>query len=422
MKWSWFGRAAMALLAALALGLGVTACGVGNIAYMWVVGQQYNQITGFRVDDFTGNLTATQGSPYAANGSKPVYILVKPGGRYVYVINQGSTSTSTFNSSDSGIAVFSVGGTGALTFQQNYSSKGFLHQWAQFDSTGNYLFVLDEYGPPTTDQNGKLVPATYGVITTFAVDPNTGRLTLQTQTASAPSGGAAPTFLPVGPAPLRMLSTGSCLFTVNGGNQTVTPYSVASGQLATVTTGNINIPNATNLTSINGNSSYVVLTDAGPGSAAAGFSTPGTIYPYTVSAGCGLTTFTGAGVANTSGVTDPEYSLLDTSNRYLFVLNATSTSTNATTPFSQISGYDVVTSPTSQLSPIPTQPFVTGAHPVCMVEDPTQKFMYVSNQGGTITGYSFTNTEGTLQNLSRGSQFTVNDNQLGCIALSGSVD
>ncbi len=90
MKLSLFGRLAMALFASLALGLGMTACGGGTIGYMWVLGQQYNQIAGFKIDDYTGNLTQIQGSPFVSNGAIPVSIVVKPGGRYVYVINQGT--------------------------------------------------------------------------------------------------------------------------------------------------------------------------------------------------------------------------------------------------------------------------------------------------------------------------------------------
>src|SRR5579875_3799301 len=99
MKWSWFGRAAMALVSALALGLSMSACGGGTIAYIWTVGQQYNQISGFKVDDYTGNLTQMPGSPYAANGVAPIDVVVKPGGRYVYVINQGTLCTASVTTS-----------------------------------------------------------------------------------------------------------------------------------------------------------------------------------------------------------------------------------------------------------------------------------------------------------------------------------
>ena len=415
MKWSGFGRAAIGLFSAMSLGLGMTACGGGTIAYIWTVGTQHNQIVGYQVDDFTGNLTAVQNSPFAANGTAPVYLLIKPGGRYLYVINQGATSTATSNSSDSGIAVFSVGGSGALTFQTSYQSKGYLHQWAQFDGSGTYLYVLDKYSP-SGDGNG--------AVTTFAADPNTGRLALVPQTGQTPSGGTSPTFLEVGPNPLRMTSTGSCLFTLNAGSTsigpTITPFSESSGQLNTVTTGVIQQTNYVHPTSINGNASTVIVTDAGTTDSNGKYTSPGVIYPSTVSGNCGLTPFTGTGsVANDSSVSNPVNSFLDNSNKYLFILNDSVNTTNPSTPYSQITAYNIVS---GQLTAISGQPFPAGSGPTCMVEDPTSKWIYTANTNdGTITGYTFANTQGVLSPLPRGSNFTTGNTGLQCVALSGSV-
>ena len=127
MKLSLFGRLAMAVFASLALGLGMTACEGGTIGYMWVLGQQYNQIAGFKIDDYSGNLTNVQGSPFSSNGTLPVSLVIKPGGRFVYVINQGTCPTAgcgTATNTGQTIAVFSVGGDGVLTFQQSYQSQG----------------------------------------------------------------------------------------------------------------------------------------------------------------------------------------------------------------------------------------------------------------------------------------------------------
>ena len=396
MKWSWFGRVTMAVVSALALGLGMTACGGGTIAYLWVVGQQFNEISGFKVDNNTGNLTQIPHSP---------------GGRYLYVVNQG-TSTPTSTSTDSGIAAFSIGGDGVLTFQASYPTQGYGHLWAQFDATGGFLYVLDRYSP-SGDGNG--------AITTFSSDANTGRLITVPQTQSTPAGGVVPNFVEVGANPLRMSATPSCLFTVNQADQTVTPFASSGGQLTTVTTGKIAIPNAVNITSINGNGQYVVLTDAGPSSVVNGvqtFTTPGTIYPYIPATGCGLTPLT-APVTNTAGVTDPVNSFIDTKSANIFILNASTAITAGTQPSSQITGFQIVN---GQLRPNPSSPFTAGAAPVCMVEDPTQKYMYVADRNdGSITGYAYDNNQGTLAPLSRGSTFTTGNAQATCLALSGTV-
>ena len=417
MKWSWFGRAAMALLSALALGLSMTACGGGTIAYMWVIGQQYQQIIGFKVDQYTGNLTTIQNSPFSTNGGNPVYILVRPGGRYVYVINQGSTTSTTSNSVDSGIQAYAVGGDGSLTFQQSYQSAGYQHLWAQFDSAGTYLYVLDAYSP-TGDGNG--------AITAFSSDPSTGRLVVQTQTASTPSGGIAPTFLEVGKNPLMMAGNNACLFTVNQADQSITPYAISGGQMTTVTTGKI-FPGTTHATSINGNNTYMVLTDSlGVPSTTASAPNPGAIFGFNVSSGCSLTSFQGSplqGLTYSPNASDPVYSFISASGKYIYVLNNSTTSTNTTTPYSSISAYILNTTANNELSPVAGQPFPAGSAPVCMVEDPTGQYVYISNHnGGTISGFTYTDPNGELSQLRRGSSFSTPDQQLGCLTISSVVD
>ncbi len=99
MKLSRIGRVSMALVVSVAMGLGMTACGGGTIGFMWVLGTQYNQIAAFKIDDFTGNLTTPPGSPFTSGGSNPVSLVVKPGGRYLYVINKGGGATTSASGS-----------------------------------------------------------------------------------------------------------------------------------------------------------------------------------------------------------------------------------------------------------------------------------------------------------------------------------
>ena len=157
-------------------------------------------------------------------------------------------------------------------------------------------------------------------------------------------------------------------------------------------------------------------TDAGtsPGSS------PGVILPYNVGSGCALTIFTGGPQANDVSVSNPSYSFFDTSNKFLYILNRSTFSTATTTSYSYITAYSLQN---GELAEISGSPYKSGSGPTCMVEDPTSKFMYVSNlNDGTVTGYSFTSTEGTLSDLARGSTFTTGDIGLTCLALSGSVD
>lgn len=411
MKWSWFGRASMALIAALAMGLGMTACGGPIIGFIWATGTQntqnvqYNQTVGYWINDYTGNLTGMPGQPFSTNGTNPVYLIVRPGGRFLYVINQGDGYTAKGAGTSDNISLYSIGGGGTLTFQLSYETQGYGHLWAAFDSTGGYLYILDKFSP-AGDGNG--------AITTFASDPTTGRLNLQTQTASTQPGQLAPNYLEVGTNPLRFYSNGSCLFTANSGNQTITTYSIANGQLNTVTTG-VFTPGTVNMTSINGNGQYVFLTDNQNNT------NSGLIFPYTVSGNCALTPFTGGAKQNSVTAFNPVNTLISNSGKYLYVLNSSSTSTNPTTSGSTLSAYNINTQ-SGTLIEISGSPFVSGPGPVCAAEDPTGKYIYVANStDGSITGYLYSDTNGQLANLSRGSTFQSSVKGLSCLALSGTI-
>ncbi len=427
MKLSLVGRWSMALFASLALGLGMTACGGGTIGYMWVLGQEYNQVAGFKVDQYSGNLTEVPKSPFSSNGSVPVSIVIKSGGRFVYVINQGVGGSANGAGSGQSIALYSVGGDGTLAFQQTYSTVGYISQWAQMDSSGTYLYVVDKYSPGLNPLSGLYnAPNTSGngSITAFSADPNTGRLTLLTNSQTQVGQKNLP-FWEVGVAPVMSKSQGGCLYTVNGGYtasgaQTVTPYTIGGGgQLLFTTTGNIVINQstpgiATNISSINGAGSYIFLTD----------SASNILYGYTSTGACNLTALNG-GYTNLASffpnASNPVYSMIDSTGKYLYVANNSTTSTLPTTPYSSLSALNI--NPVNQqLQPITGSPYPVGSAPTCIVEDPSNQYIYTSNYNdGTVTGYQVNNTSGELTQLRQGSKFTA-VGKASCLAISGSVD
>lgn len=420
MKLSLMGRVAMAALASVALGLGMSACGGGTIGFIWVLGQQYNQITGFKVDDFSGNLTQVIGSPFSSNGSNPVSIVIKPGGRYVYVVDQGTggsastcngagTASTLHKETSGGVALYSVGGDGVLTFQQQYFTQGSSPVWAQMDSGGTYLYVADKYSPDGCALNTSGKPK--GSITVFQIDQSTGRLVLVTNQQEKDFAGNPKTWFDVGTAPIMMQTAGSCLFTLDGDN-TIFPYAFGnSGQITVTTTGFFPV-SATSLSSINASGSTVYLTDAGSNR----------ILPYTVGSGCALTSVAGGAVPNITGTSNPQYVFIDRSAKYVYVLNQSTTNTGTgTTPYSSISAFTVSPS-NGQLTPIPGAPYKVGSNPVCMVEDGSSQYVYTSNRNdGTVTGLQINTTTGELSDLKRGSTFTASG--LGsCLALSPNVN
>jgi 6-phosphogluconolactonase (cycloisomerase 2 family) len=415
------------------MGLGMTACGGGTIGFMWVLGTQYNQIAAFKIDDFSGNLTTPPGSPFTSGGINPVSLVVKPGGRYLYVINEGGgltpdakggVSCPTIGAGGGAIAEFAIGGQGVLTFQQTFQSQGCTPVWAAHDSTGNFLYVLDKYAPNTSClPNGQPEPpatACNGEITVFSVDPNTGRLTLvlNQQIKDPTTPGLQLTYFPVGALPKMMAVAGSCVFTLNNdANQTVYPYiGGSSGQLTLTTNSTIN-SGAVRATSIIASGTSAYITDAGP----ANTNTPGQILPFTVGGtACSLNTITGGPTQNLSPASNPVYTLVDSKNQYLYIANQSSS--NSTTPNSSISAFTILPNSTLQLIPdAPNNPYPIGAGPVCMVEDPSNQYIYTSNGDGTVTGKVLDHNSGKIANLSRGSTFTA-VGQATCLAVSGNVD
>ncbi|MES2390130.1 MAG: beta-propeller fold lactonase family protein [Acidobacteriota bacterium] len=418
MKLSLYGRFSMALFASLVLGLGMTACGGGTIAYLWVLGQQYNNVAGFKVDDYTGNLTQIINSPFASNGSKPVSIQVSNTGRFVFVLNQGTGGGASGRGTSSGVSVFTVGGDGVLVYQASYSSQGYVPQWMQLDSTGNYLYVLDKYSPGCDPDPVTLVckydtanTDGFGAITAFAIDSTTGRLSLVTNSQILNHGVNTP-FFEVGGSPFQMKTLGNCLLTVNSADNSISPYQFAGGgQLSFAGgTGRYLITGANHISSINGSGSYVFLTDSGAN----------TIDPFSLAGSCVLTPVTGGNTPNLATAYNPTYTLLDSTNKYLYVLNQ-SAPPGTSQPASSISAFTVNLT-NGQLQGITGAPYTVGSGPVCMVEDPTHQYIYVSNYNdGTVTGKLLDPTTGILSSLTRGSTFPA-VGQASCLTLSGQVD
>ena len=414
MKLSRIGRFSLALAVSVSLGLGMTACGGGTVAYMWVLGTQYNQIGGFKVDNFTGNLTPVVRSPFSSNGTTPVSLVVKPGGRYLYVINKGNGNTA------GNISVFSVGGDGVITFQQSYTSRGSTPVWASIDSTGTFLYVLDTLYPDTPTYPN---PNGNGDITVFLIDPTTGRLQLVPNQQIKDSNQTQLTFFPVGKAPIMMSVSNGCVFTVNSGSQTIFPYATGTNGQLTLTANSTITTGAGNLTSISTSGSFVYLTDA----AATPDSAGGRILPYTVTpTTCALNTLTGGPVNNLPLTSNPVFSMTDNKAKTLYVLNRSSTDPNRQT--SSVSAFTI--DPTSgKLSPLGTggsaaagNPYAVGSGPTCMVEDPTNQYVYTSNNiDSTLTGKRIDSNSGELRDLTRTSVFpTVG--QPTCLALSGNTN
>jgi 6-phosphogluconolactonase len=438
MTFSKIGRMVTALVASAALGLGMTACGGGTIGYMWVVGSYYNQISGFLIDDYTGNLSAIAHTPFSSGGSSPSMLVVKPGGRFVFVVNSGTGATgtpgtSTFLSPGSAVSVFSVGSGGILTFELNYFSTGTQPVWAAIDNTGSFLYVLDKYGPmycatltgcaycPTLAAcpvGTSTIPYnTNGSFTAWSIASDTGRLTLVTNTAIL-SNGKPQTWFEVGAAPIMAkFGPGGCLYTLS--STSIFPYaqSASSGQLTVPTTGAYQVQGSSQLSSINagGSGGFVYLTDSGLNE----------IFSLTSGgSGCVLTQIAGSQQSNLPGTMNPVNSITSASGKFLYVLNSSVTGTGVpvTNANSSISAFTINnTGQLQTLSDTTNNPYAVGSGPLCVGQDPSSQYLFTSNfVDSTVTGKLVDQNRGYLADLSRGSVFPTTMHPM-CLVISGNL-
>jgi len=402
----------MALVVSAAMGLGMTSCGGGTIGFMWVLGTQYSQIGGFKIDDRTGNLTGIVGSPFPSGGTNPVMLTIKSGGRYLYVLNAGDSTGATGN-----FSLFSVGGDGTLSFQQSYTSiQGTFPVWITTDSTGAYLFVLSQRSPNYGNPINPSLPVSAtnpldlnGSITAFAIDPNTGRPSPITNANSQLA------YFEVGSSPTQMTTSAGCIYTLDSGDQTIFPSSLDSttGQLTSNPAVALNTANAT---SVNIGGSYVYVTDAG--STTGG---PGSIVPISQGSSCGSLTVSAA-VANLPTASFPIQTVTSTSSAgtYVYVLNHSTVNTNYAN--SSISAF--LAGSGGQLTPISdtSNPYAAGSGPVCVAIDPTNKYLYTSNQiSSTVTGKQISNQYGFLSDLNKSSSTFATVGTPSCLVVSANT-
>ncbi len=413
MKFRKFGQISLALAVSLAMGIGVTSCSTDHaVGYFYVTGSQYNQISAFRIDNNLGNLTPIPNSPFGSGGYNPIKELVTNAGRFLYVLNAGCGGTAQVacppgtpaDQTGANISLFTIGGKGALSFQAAYTSQGNQPIAMQTDSSGSHLFLLDTTVPdPTTCKayvSGN--PATIcGDITAFNIDPNTGRLSLITNQQVKNSDGTNLSYFPVGSSPINfvVVPSNTFVYVIEKGSgsssdptQAVFVYGQSGGQLTL--TQNTPIPTgATELTYIYASSKYVYLIDAQNGT------TAGQILPYTLGTNGALQSLVGGQVVNSGTVANPGPMIVDHQNKFLYLTNMGPNLT-ATSAASSVSAFFIDPN-TGRLTPLATSvPFGSGSSPRCIVEDPSNQYLYTANYAdSTVTGAVINSATGTLTTL-----------------------
>jgi 6-phosphogluconolactonase (cycloisomerase 2 family) len=425
MKFWKYGRVTSALIGSIVLGLSITCCGVYTSGYMYVTGTQFSQIGAFKIDHDFGYLTPVTGQPFASGGGNPVQEVVLPGGRFLAVVNKGSNNVS----------IFTIGGAGTLYSQQSYATSGSQPVSLILSASGSYMYVLDSIAPDGTGR---------GDITAFAVDPNTGKLTLITNQNTFNTSGTQLPYFEVNYKPVQFITAGGFIYaldtayTIVPGGASANPNVPAGCFKSPTTEAACQVPDVF-LYAVNSTNGQLTLTQNAPlgfgGTVAPGWLTTissaasgkyvyiantlggsssntgvsGQILPYTIGPGGVLQILVGGPVNNVPGsAAVPDAVLANANANFLYVANFGPGSVQQ--PTSNISAYTIDTT-NGQLQPLAAgsglNPYPSGSGPVWLVQDPTNQYLYSVNfNDSTITGKVIDQTHGQLSAMLKGTTFS----------------
>ena len=420
MKFRKFGKALLMTALSAGIVVSISSCVQSyTVGYLYVTGTQTSSstgegiISGFKIDHNTGNLVPIAGLPVSSGGANPVRAQLLSGGRFLYVLNQGSTAdggpcSATDVCSNANITQFAIGGNGVLSSQGTYFTQGNNPFRMVVDGSGAHLFVLDRNAPNGTGCSlvfGTTV-TTCGDITAFNIDATTGRLSYVLNSQVTASTGQPLPYFPVPVNPIDFTLSGSFFLTLSGTQATgdsVFPYAYNSGngQLSINQNSSqpLGISHATSII-VAGNQTYVL--DDGPNTNSP--PTNGQIYAYTVGNAGALQAVSNGYIPDSSSFSKPTQLIQAKGNgkNFLYVLNE---GDNASTTSAQ-SGIAAFTLTTPfQAAPISGQAGDTGgtgAGPQCILEDPSNQFIYTANfNSSTVTGLDIDQNDGNLIPLSQ---------------------
>lgn len=140
MKWSQYGRIALALVASLALGLGITACNPSfTLGFVYALNTKTSPgtISAYTIDSVSGAITPTAIPQFITNQQYPVAAVVSSNSKWLYVIGE----------IDNTVGEYTIGTDGKLYQAHTYNTPGTYPIAITIDPSSRYLFVLDSYAP-----------------------------------------------------------------------------------------------------------------------------------------------------------------------------------------------------------------------------------------------------------------------------------
>jgi 6-phosphogluconolactonase (cycloisomerase 2 family) len=432
MKFKKFGKAL--LLSALSAGVvfSVSSCVQSySVGFLYVTGTTTAApngngiVSGFKIDHNTGKLTSIPGLPISTGGANPVRAVLMNSSRFLYVLNKGvatTAGTGDCTTSDpcknSNITQFAVGGNGVLSQQETFYPQGKNPFRMITDSGGNFVMILDHDAPDSNALTGKSLASnscslalgkgvtSCGAIEIYSMNESTGRLSLVLNSQVSSSSGTALPYFPVPSNPIDFIQTSSSAITLYGtpatGDYTFPyTYSTATGQL-TINQNTSQTIGVSNATAIDFTGGYVYIlandsltyTDSNGNTKTA----PSQILTYTVGTAGALTPLTGGAKPDDPTQSNPVQIIQESKNSWAYVANA-----GIDTSFTQngIAGF-TLDSNTKELTFMSGEPFGAGSSPACILEDPSNQFIYTANfNDSSVTGHSIDQNNGAFKTATK---------------------
>jgi 6-phosphogluconolactonase (cycloisomerase 2 family) len=132
---------------------------------------------------------------------------------------------------------------------------------------------------------------------------------------------------------------------------------------------------------------------------------PSQILPFTVGTNGALQAQTGGVIPDDPTLSNPIYLMVESKNKFVYVANQ-GNNVQGVNAGSGMSGYFLTTSPSYQLNFLNPSTYGTGSGPQCIVEDPSNQFIYTANfLDSTITGRTVDPNDGVLNSLKVASSY-----------------
>jgi 6-phosphogluconolactonase len=363
MKFSKFGRIALASVVSLGLGFGVTACGPSNtIDFLYVTSSKNNpgQINVYKVDSQAGALIPIADSPYSSQGRNPVADVASANGKNLYVINHD----------DDTLVEFAIGTDGKLYPQQTCNPPGSFPIQLAINKAGTFLYVIETYQPGFSTN----IPGP-GAVVVYPLDATGGFTDAQGNKCATVANGKNG-FFPVGnnPVAVNVLASGSYVYVANETDATLSAFQAGSdGALTSI--GLFPVGVAPNAMASDPTNKFLYVTD-GAANQMIGF----------------LVQLNGTLIAmQTPFKTDilPDAVAVDPRGIYVYVANYNANNVSAYT-------IDRANGNATQISGSTT--YAVDAGPLCVLIEPAEgRFLYTANfLGNTVSGLFLNPSTGAL--------------------------